>query len=118
VAARPALLRDGTELNQSTVSENVVECGSEPDVAVTVTVEVTGWIGGAVVVPLLLPQQPLSRPSPMKATVSSKSSWMRRRFLQPKPHKRAASAASAINRESSSAQWEHAWTHFGNAPTN
>jgi hypothetical protein len=35
-------LRAGVEMRQLTVSKKVVVCVSEPDVAVTVTVDVTG----------------------------------------------------------------------------
>lgn len=97
-ADRPAQLRDVVETAQSTVSEKLMVCWSEPDVAVTLNVEVTGCTGGVVdVVPPPLPPHPLRSPSPMKTTASTNRPWKRRRFLKPNPHRMAASAASGRN---------------------
>jgi hypothetical protein len=60
------------------VSENVVECASEPEVAVTVTVEVTG---AGVDAP---PPHPPRKPNPAALTASSIKNSNRRRFLHPR----------------------------------
>ena len=70
------------------VSEKVAVCDSDPDVAVTVTVDVTGsdevTTGEA--------PQPLSRPIPTTLTASSKSIGKRRRFFQPRQQSATARA--------------------------
>ena len=66
-------------IRQFTVSENVVECCSEPDVAVIVAVNVTGCrvLGEA-------PAQPLSWLRPTAQTASSTTIRTRCRFFQPR----------------------------------
>jgi hypothetical protein len=59
-----------------------VERWSEPDVAVTMTVEVAGL--DVVLVGAPHTPQPLSRPRPIAQTHSSESVCQRRRFRQPK----------------------------------
>ena len=70
---------------------------SEPEVAVTVTVDVTGWV---------LPPPPddpppddplphaVRRLSPIAVAAKRAKSWRRRRFLRPKQEMAAASSAS------------------------
>jgi hypothetical protein len=82
-----------------TVSEKVVACCSEPDVAVTLTVAVTG--GGGVDDPLEEdppepPPHPLSGHRTATLNASSNSSWNRDRFL-----KKTQASASARNERGS-----------------
>jgi hypothetical protein len=65
---------------QFTVSENVVECVSDPEVAVMVSVEVTG--AGADDPP----PHPLSRLKPATLIASSNRICARRRFFHPRQH--------------------------------
>jgi hypothetical protein len=73
------------------VSEIVIVCESAPDVAVTVTVEVTG---GAVDDPDDPPPQPLRRFKPAALSARSSSTCSRRRFLIPNPQSAMAKADS------------------------
>jgi hypothetical protein len=69
------------------VSEKEVECWSEPEVARTVTVDVTGCrVGGE------LPPQPVSKPRLATLAAKNRSISKRRRFLQPRKQKATASA--------------------------
>jgi hypothetical protein len=77
-------------MHQFTVSVKLVVCDSDPDVAVTAIVEVTGWIG-------LLAEDtphPLSKFRPAMLTASSTSICKRRRFFQPKQTRAAVNPAS------------------------
>jgi len=76
---------------QFTVSLNVVVCCSEPDVAVTVIVDVTGRVSPPPPDPAP-PQPSLSRPRPATLTASSKSICKCRRILKQKQQIKAASA--------------------------
>ena len=74
-----------------TVSEMVVACESAPDVAVMVTVEVTGVGGGGPEDP---PPQPLRKPKPAALSDKTKNVSRRRRFLNPNPQSAMAKADS------------------------
>ena len=74
-----------------TVSEMVVACESAPDVAVMVTVEVTGVGGGGPEDPPP-PPQPLRKPKPAALSDKSKSISRRRSFLNPNPQYAMAKA--------------------------
>jgi hypothetical protein len=73
-----------------TVSETVVACESAPDVAVMVTVEVTGVGAGGPEDPP--PLQPLRKPKPAALSDKTKSISRRRRFLNPNPQSAMAKA--------------------------
>lgn len=77
-------------LRHSTVSESVVDCWIEPDVAVTVIVEVTGVTPPPPPPPVPPPPQPESRAKPPAAIAISSTSWKPRRFFQPKMHSESA----------------------------
>jgi hypothetical protein len=72
---------------QFTVSVKVVVFVSDPEVALTVTVDETG---GGVDIAEELPPQPLSRLSPTTLTASNNSICKRRRFLHPRQHSATA----------------------------
>ena len=76
-----------------TVNEKVAVCDSAPDVAVTVTVDVTGCEPP----PLEEPPQPVNRLSPPTLTASNSSNCKRRRFLMPKQQSAIASAEPGMN---------------------
>lgn len=82
------------EVAGCTVSENVAECCSEPEVAVTVTVDVTGcgWTGGGVLVDA--DEAPLHPDSTTRTTLHSASSAERilRHLFLPRKHTATASA--------------------------
>ena len=63
-------------------------CDSDPEAAVTVTIEVTGGTEVTTDAPLA---QPLSRLRPATLTARSKSICKRRRFFQPMQHSATAS---------------------------
>jgi hypothetical protein len=73
------------------VSEIVIVCESAPDVAVTVTVELTG---GAFDDPDEPPPQPLRMSKPAALSARSNSTCSRRRFLNPNPQSATAKADS------------------------
>jgi hypothetical protein len=77
------------------VSERKALCWRVPDVAVMLTVEVTGV--GVNPLPLVPAPQPETSPSPVKITASSNRSCKPRRLLQPKRHRAALSAVIASN---------------------
>lgn len=79
------------QMRQLTVSWKVAVCESDPDVPVTVTVDVTGCDPPEPPTLDVAPH-PLSRPRPATLTASSRSICQRRRFLNPKQHSTAASA--------------------------
>ena len=83
--------RAAGRLRQFTVSENVVECCSEPDVALTVMVYVADC-GGGEPPPELPPPHPLRTPNAITQTTISGRRWTSRRLFQPMQHTRAASA--------------------------
>ena len=73
------------------MSENGVECWSEPEVALTVMVYVADC--GADEAPPEFPlPHPLSMLNPITLTASSTANWESRRLFQPMQHTRAASA--------------------------
>jgi len=74
-----------------TVSEMVVACESAPDVAVMVTVEVTGVGGGGPEDPPP-PPQPLRKSKPAALSDKTKSISRRRRFLNLNPQSAMAKA--------------------------
>ena len=76
-------------MRQFTVSEKVVVCCSDPAVAVTVTVEVTGG-GVEDDPPVECPPQPESRLRPATPTASSTNVCNRRRLPKPKQHSATA----------------------------
>jgi len=85
------------ELAACTVSENVVACCNEPDVAVTVTVEIVGWgLPGEDGLERGL-TQPVIRARPMRLAASSMS-WTPRRFFLPSRNSIAASAEPGSHR--------------------
>jgi hypothetical protein len=84
--------RSRTIDDQFTVSVNVAVLFSVPDVAVTVTVEVTGCVPPPPP-PLPDPPHPPSTPDPAAPTASSTSISTRRRFLNPKQQTITATAA-------------------------
>ena len=67
------------EVRQFTVSESVEECCTEPEVAITVTTDVTGGGCESDEDP---PAQPLSRPSPTSSAATCRCRCSRLRFLQ------------------------------------
>jgi hypothetical protein len=73
--------------SQFTVSENVVACDSDPEVAVTVTVDVTG--------PGLddPPPHPLRRVRAPRQTVQSSIAWIARRLFHPRQQMAMAKVA-------------------------
>lgn len=77
----------------STVMENDAVCCMLPDVAVTVTVDVTGLV----VVVVDDPPQPENRAKPATLTASSKRSCSRLRFLKPRKQSAIANVAAGKN---------------------
>ena len=81
---------------QFTVREMVAVCCRVPEVAVTVIVEVTGWVMPPPLPPEpepeLPPPQPMSRPSPIVQTARIDRVCRRRIFLKPRQNRTAASA--------------------------
>jgi hypothetical protein len=76
-----------------TVSKTLVECCREPDVAVTVMVDVVGWRGGGVELvddPLPHPESALK---PIAAAAIATKIGHFRRFRQPMQHRTVASTA-------------------------
>jgi hypothetical protein len=69
-------------MHQSTVSEKAVVCRSDPDVAVTVTIEVTGCGGADEPFEDPPPPHPLSGHKAAALTINSKISWKRDRLFQ------------------------------------
>ena len=78
-----------------TVTEKVVVCVSEPDVPVTVTVEVTA--ARDAVVANVAPPHPFNRHRPAMLTTSSNSICRPCRFFQPMKHSATASADPGNN---------------------
>ena len=82
-------------MRQLMVSEKVVVCVSDPEVAVTVTVDVTGCEPPPPPPPLEAdppPPQLVSRPKATTLTASTINICKRCRFLKPKQHSAAARA--------------------------
>lgn len=97
-SAAPRLHCIFNDMRQFTVSKKVVLCDSDPDVAVTVMVVVTGCEPPPP--PPLAeapPPHPLNRLKPATLTTSNRSICKRRRFLKPKQNKTAASAETGRN---------------------
>lgn len=86
--------KDGTRA-QFVVSEKVVVCCSEPDAAITVTVDVVEV--GPEPLPAE-PPQPLRSTPPMTAVSSSRERIKRRRFFRPKRQNITASAEPGKSR--------------------
>jgi hypothetical protein len=84
--------------NQSTVSENVVDSCSVPDVAVTVTVDVTGCVPPPPPPPPELPPpHPFASPTPARPTASTTSIGQLLRLFHPTQQKATATAVSGQN---------------------